>query len=260
MTLFVARVYTGVSDRWHADYERGRPGWPREVVSVPGLPPAATVLELGAGTGKLTRLLVAAFAQVLVVEPDPGMSRLLAELCPEAQLLSGNAEAIPLPDGAADGVFVAEAFHNFDGDRAVVELARVLRLGGALVLLWNVPAGPTEPAIEDAERLLEAHVPGGLDYDPLDLNTRRFASGDWRLPFAGSPFAEFQEVRLPNPQTVDADGLVAFFGSMGWIADLPDAERLPLLAGVRARLPAAEYRRPWETRLFWTRRQAAGAW
>ena len=87
----------GSLDRWPEDYERGRPGWPREAVDLPGLPPAATVLDLGAGTGKLTRLLVSAFGRVIAVEPADAMRRLLVTLCPAAEALPGTGQEIPLP-------------------------------------------------------------------------------------------------------------------------------------------------------------------
>jgi hypothetical protein len=134
----------------------------------------------------------------------------------------------------------------------------VLRPGGVLVLMWNLPAGPTEPSIVAVEQLLHERAPDETRFgaDPLDLNPALYASGKWRLAFAESPFEELQETRLPNPQTVDRDGLVAFFASMGWIGDLPDADRLPLLEEVRSLLAAAEYRRPWKTHLHWTRRAA----
>ncbi|MDP8911091.1 MAG: class I SAM-dependent methyltransferase [Actinomycetota bacterium] len=217
------------------------------------------MLELGAGTGKLTRLLVSTFDRVVAVEPAEGMRRLLVSLCPEVEALSGSAEAIPLADASVDAVFAAEAFHKFNGERAVAEIARVLRPQGVLVLMWNLPAAPTEPSIAAVEKLLEEHVPnkGDLGYDPLDLNPSVYASGEWRLAFAESPFEDLQETRLPNPQTVDRDGLVAFLASMGWIADLPDADRLPLLDEVRSLLAASEYQRPWETRVHWTRLVAA---
>ena len=246
---------SGSFDRWPDDYERGRPGWPREVVEIPGLPAAASVLDLGAGTGKLTRLLVDAFDRVVAVEPAEAMRRLLVPLCPNAEVLPGTAEEIPLADAPVDAVFVAEAFHRFDREHALAEIARVLRPRGALVLMWNFPAGLTEPSIAAVEQLLHQRSPdrAELGYDPLDLNSTLYESGEWRLPFAQSPFEELQEKRLPNPQTVDREGLVAFFASMGWIADLPDVDRLPLLDEVRSLLDAAEYRRPWETRAHWTR-------
>jgi SAM-dependent methyltransferase len=250
------RMPAGSLDRWPEDYERGRPGWPPEVVDVPGLPPAATVLELAAGTGKLTRLLVSRFGRVVAVEPAEAMARLLAPRCPEAEVLSGSAEEILLADASVDAVFAAECFHLFDAERALAEIARVLRPRGVLVLLWNLPAGPTEPSIEAVEQLLGPHAPDATEFgaEPLDLNPARYASGEWRSAFAASPFEELRETPLPNPQTLDRDGVVAFFASMGWIADLPGTERLPLLDEVRSLLAAHEYRRPWETRVHWTRR------
>jgi SAM-dependent methyltransferase len=245
----------GSSDRWPEDYERGRPGWPPEVIAIASLPPEARVLELGAGTGKLTRLLVSAFAGVFAVEPADAMRRLLATLCPEAEALAGTAQEIPLADASVDAVFAAEAFHWFDDARALAEIARVLRPRGVLVLMWNLPAGEWEPSISDVEDLLyeRGPKPGDVSYDPLDLEGPRYASGEWRLAFADSMFERAQETRLPNPQTLDRDGLVAYFASMGWLADLPDDERLPLLDKVRSLLPAAEYRRQWETDVHWTR-------
>jgi SAM-dependent methyltransferase len=190
----------GSLDRWPEDYERGRPGWPPEVVDIPGLPSAATVLELGAGTGKLTRLLVPTFRRVVAVEPAEAMRRLLASLCPKAEAVAGSAEEIPLANASIDAVFAAEAFHRFDGERALAEIARVLRPRGVLVLMWNLPAGPTEPSIAAVERLLHRRGPdrAELGYDPLDLNTTRYASGEWRLVFADSPFEELQETRLSS--------------------------------------------------------------
>jgi SAM-dependent methyltransferase len=251
----------GSFDRWPDDYERGRPGWPPEVVDVPGLPSAATVLELGAGTGKLTRLLGSTFGRIVAVEPAEAMRRVLVARCPEVEVLDGNAEAIPLADASVDAVFAAEAFHRFDGEQALAEIARVLRPRGALVLMWNLPVGSWEPSIAAVERLLSERGPSRdeVGYDPLDLNPTLYASGEWRLAFATAPFEELQEARLPNPQTVDRDGLVAFLASMGWIADLPDADRLPLLDEVRSLLAVGEYRRMWATHLHWTRLAARAA-
>jgi SAM-dependent methyltransferase len=243
----------GSGDRWPEDYERGRPSYPSEVVDIPGLPAVSAVLDLGAGTGKLTRLLVTTFGRVVAVEPAEAMRRHLAQHCPDAEVLTGSAEEIPLADASVDAVFAAEAFHWFDYERALTEIARVVRPRGALVLMWNLPAGPTEPSIPAVDQLVRERAPRDLEYDPGDLNSSRYASGEWRAAFTGSPFEELHEARLPNPQTLDRDGLVAFLASMGWIADLPDADRLPLLETIRSLLVADEYRRPWETRVYWTR-------
>jgi SAM-dependent methyltransferase len=244
----------GSGDSWSEDYERGRPGWPGDVIDLPGLPSTATVLDLGAGTGKLTRLLVRAFGRVVVVEPADAMRRILEMLCPEAEVLRGTGQEIPLTEASVDAVFAAQAFHWFDDERAVAEIARVLRPRGALVLMWNLPGGPWEPSTAAAEELLTRRRPNPTDvsYDPLDLGTgARYESDEWSL--AESSLEPLQAMRLPNPQMLDRDGLVAYFASMGWLADLPDDERLPLLDEVGALLTAAEYRRLWETHVHWTR-------
>jgi SAM-dependent methyltransferase len=247
-------VPAGSGDRWPEVYERGRPGWPREAVELPGLVPAATVLDLGAGTGKLTRVLVPLFDRVVAVEPADAMRRLLVTLCPGAEARAGNAREIPLPDGSVDAVFAAEAFHWFDDDRSLAEMARVLRAGGSLVLMWNLPAGPWEPSITAVEARLHERPPeGAFDYDPLDLDGPRRGDGDWSGSFAAAGFEALRDIRVPNPQTLDQEGLVAFFASMGWIADLADEERVSLLAEVRSLLTAREYSRPWETHVYWTR-------
>jgi SAM-dependent methyltransferase len=216
------------------------------------------VLDLAAGTGKLTRLLAAAFDRVVAVEPSEPMRRLFLQVCPEVEALAGTAHEIPLADGAVDAVFVAQAFHCFDDERALAEIARVLRPGGAIVVMWNEPAGPVDPSAAAAESLLNEHVPNvSLGYDPLDLGSVRYSSGEWRRAFAALPFEPLREARLPNPQTLDREGLVAFYASMGWLADLPDEQRLPILDEVRSLLTADEYRRVWETHLHWTRLAAA---
>ena len=91
-----------------------------------------------------------------------------------------------------------------------------------------------------------------VSYDPLDLGGPRYAPGEWPLPEPS--FEPLREQRLANPQALDRDGLLAYFASMGWLADLSDDERLPLLDEVRSRLASDEYRRHWETRVHWTRR------
>jgi SAM-dependent methyltransferase len=246
----------GSRDRWPEDYERGRPGWPSEVVDLPGLPPTATVLDLGAGTGKLTRLLVP-FDRVVAVEPADAMRRMLGMLCPEAEALPGTGQEIPLADASVDAIFAAQAFHWFDDEHAIAEIARVLRPFGGLVLMWNHPAGPWQPSTAAAEDLLTALSPrpDEVSYDPLDLGGPRYAPGEWPLP--ESLFEPLQELRQPNPQRLDRDALVAFFASMGWFADLPDDRRLPLVEEVRSLLTASEYRRQWETHVYRTRRAAS---
>ena len=123
-------------------------------MDLPALSSTATVVDLGAGTGKLTRLLVPAFGRVIAVEPSDAMRRKLDAFCPKAESLAGTGQEIPLPDASVDAVFAAQAFHWFDDEPAVAEIARVLRPRGALVLMWNLPAGQWEPSAAAAEELL----------------------------------------------------------------------------------------------------------
>lgn len=125
-------------DQAAALYAVARPDYPEAALTWLLPPGAGRVLDLGAGTGKLTRQLVDRGLQVVAVEPSPEMGAELSAYVPEADLCEAGAERIPLPDGDADAVLVGQAFHWFDQDRAVPEMARVLRPGGQLGLLWNV--------------------------------------------------------------------------------------------------------------------------
>jgi SAM-dependent methyltransferase len=242
-----------MASRWHADYERGRPGYPASAVRVLDEPGSNVVLELGAGTGKLTRLLVQDHAEVVAVEPDPGMWRGLVAACPEATLIAGMAEAVPLADRSVDAVFCAEAFHWFAHDRALAEIGRVLRPNGALALLWNRPAGGIDPPITAVERLLAPLWPEDIDM-PLDLDARNFPyARDWPRSFATSAFEPLQEHSFPNRHLIDREGLVAFFASMGWIGSLPDDERTSLLDRVRSALDDTAYVLSFETYVYSTR-------
>lgn len=124
-----------------AEYERHRPEYPEEALRWAaeqlGLAPRARVLDVGAGTGKLTRGLVALGFEVVAVEPGAPMLAQLRMAVPEAEALEGPAEAIPLPDASVQAAFAGQAFHWFDRPRALTELNRVIKSGGGLVLLWN---------------------------------------------------------------------------------------------------------------------------
>jgi ubiquinone/menaquinone biosynthesis C-methylase UbiE len=221
-------------------YERARPGWPIEAIRDLGIPRAATVLDLGAGTGKLTRILVEHFDRVVAVEPLDGMRALLTSLVPQADAIKGHAETIPLADDSCDAVFCAENFHWFDGDLALEQIGRVLRPGGNLILLWNVPAKPTEPSITAAADLLQRR-------GSSERAVARYDSGEWRQPFLGSPFERLREAHYLHSQSVDRDELLAYFASMSWIAVLPERERRDLLEEVRHLLDADRYTRFWRT-------------
>ncbi|MGY4710302.1 class I SAM-dependent methyltransferase [Mycolicibacterium sp. CBM1] len=120
-----------------AAYERGRPSYPPEAIDWLLPPGARDVLDLGAGTGKLTTRLVERGLDVVAVDPLAEMLELLSSALPGTPALLGTAEQIPLPDNSVDAVLVAQAWHWFDPQRAVAEVARVLRPGGRLGLVWN---------------------------------------------------------------------------------------------------------------------------
>jgi SAM-dependent methyltransferase len=120
-----------------AAYERGRPSYPPEAIDWLLSQDAHDVLDLGAGTGKLTTRLVERGLDVVAVDPIPEMLELLSASLPDIPALLGTAEDIPLPDNSVDSVLVAQAWHWFDPERAVKEVARVLRPGGRLGLVWN---------------------------------------------------------------------------------------------------------------------------
>ncbi len=120
-----------------AAYERGRPSYPPEAIDWLLPAGARDVLDLGAGTGKLTTRLVERGLDVVAVDPLAEMLELLSSALPDTPALLGTAEQIPLPDNSVDAVLVAQAWHWFDAERAAAEVARVLRPGGRLGLVWN---------------------------------------------------------------------------------------------------------------------------
>jgi SAM-dependent methyltransferase len=124
-----------------AEYERHRPGYPEEALRWAadrlGLDPGARVLDIGAGTGKLTRSLVSIGFDVVAVEPGAPMLDQLRTAVPEVEALEAPAESIPLPDETVDAAFAGQAYHWFDRERALPELQRVIKARGGLVLLWN---------------------------------------------------------------------------------------------------------------------------
>lgn len=217
-------------------YERGRPGYPVAAIErlLERLPPTPLVLDLAAGTGKLTRPLLAAGARVTAVEPVAEMRAALP-----AGALDGTAEAIPLGDGSVDAVTVGQAFHWFDGDAALAEIARVLRPGGLLALFWNrrVESDPVNEAIES---LVAPHRG--------DVPTHR--SNAWRAAFERTTqFGPLEELELEHAQVQDADGLEARVASISFIASLEAGERAGVLERVRALAADGPVRVPYRTEL-----------
>jgi SAM-dependent methyltransferase len=222
-------------DRTAEDYELGRPEWPGEAVDALGLPPDAEVLELGSGTGKLTRRLVERVARVVAVEPLPGMRAVLARAVPAAESIDARAEALPLPDASVDAVVSSDAFHWFDLRRTLAEIRRVLRPTGILAVLTSKPDGPVEPSIHGVSALFAAHR------RPAEHPGSRFDSGEWLRAFSAPPAGRV--VRWE--QTLGREEAVSYHASLSWIAALPETEREGLLGQLRDLLPDVTYRRRW---------------
>jgi SAM-dependent methyltransferase len=201
-------------------YEEGRPEYPPAALEPLGLAPGVTVLDLAAGTGKLTRALTAIGATVIAVEP---VAEMRAALPDSVTAMDGTAEAIPLDAGSVELVTVAQAFHWFDGPAALAEIHRVLRPGGRLAILWNrrVEDDPVNGAIEE---LIE----------PYRRGTPTHRGDGWRAAFESTTlFGPLVEHVYANEQVLDADGLAARICSISFIARLPGAERAGLLARAR---------------------------
>jgi SAM-dependent methyltransferase len=215
-------------------YERARPEYPPEAIAWLAdeldLRPGRTVVDLAAGSGKLTRPLAALGCEVIAIEP---VAEMRAAIGPTARALDGTAEAMPLPDDSADAVTVGQAFHWFDGPKALAEIERVLRPGGALALAWN--RRPSESS--------ELHAQISALIAPYRGDAPAHASGAWRDAFVGR---ELTEVKFDFTQRMDADAVADRVGSTSFIAALDDAIRAPLVERVRALVPDGPVDVPYE--------------
>jgi ubiquinone/menaquinone biosynthesis C-methylase UbiE len=204
-------------------YDRHRPGWPAEAVERAlrelGLGRESTVVDLAAGTGKLTRELRPRVARVVAVEPSGDMLRQLREGIPEVEALEGTADAIPLAEASVDGVFVAEAFHWFATPEAVTEIARVLRPGGGLALLWNLYEWGDEGWLEKFGGVL------GERLAPAVAQANRNRPENWEAAFDGSPFGPFARFDVPHEMRTDADGVIAHVGTWSHMRVLDESAR-----------------------------------
>ncbi len=179
-------------------------------------------MDLGAGTGKFTELLVPTGARLIALEPVDAMRAKLAALLPTVTTVAGDAEAIPLASGAARAVVAAQAFHWFDAPRALAEIHRVLEPGGGLGLVWNA-----RDTSVDWVREMAAIV------DEYGDAIRRHESGEWRAAFPAPGFGPLEDRSFPNVQPIEPDGVVERVASTSFIARLPDDERAQILERIR---------------------------
>jgi len=212
-------------------YERARPEYPADAVAWVAdeldLRPGRTVLDLGAGTGKLTRALVNTGARVVAVEPGEQMLSQLRRVVPEAEALHGAAEEIPLPDESIDAATMGQSFHWFRHGEALPELHRVLRRGGGIALLWNWRDQKSELQ-ERLNGLIEPFVPAG-----------RNRGRAWAEPLDASPlFSQSEKREFRFSQRLDAQALVDRVASISFVAVAPAEWQTDLFEQVRALVTA----------------------
>lgn len=209
-------------------YERGRPDYPaaaiERIVERLGLRPGRTVLDLAAGTGKLTRRLVPTGANVIAVEPVREMRAELERRVPAVAVLAGVAEKIPLADRYVDAVTVGQAFHWFKPDDALREIHRVLKPGGGVGLVWNAgdERNPIQAGLADI-------------VDPISGDTPRRKHRDWKSLLVDSGlFDDCERALFENVQETDEQGVVERVLSISFIATAPTSVRDDVEAQVRA--------------------------
>ena len=216
-------------------YERGRPEYRPAVVGALaaelGLGPEAPVLDLAAGTGKLTRALVAAGLDVVAVEPQDQMREKLARVVGPDRAREGVAEAIPLPDASVEAVTVADGFHWFDHAKALAEIRRVLRPGGGLAVLTTFPDWSGASWAHELGTLIQEMRSEHPAFDGPSWQESVGAAGGWTAP---------RGIVVTAPEPADSERIVDYVASISFIAALPDEERLAFLARVASLVRAGE--------------------
>ena len=209
-------------------YAQGRPDYPRQLTGwladTLHIDAHASVIDLGAGTGKFTRLLSTLAPTLIAVEPVAAMGAQLTKLLPDVRLVNGTAESIPLPAASADAVVCAQAFHWFSTEAALAEIHRVLKPDGRLGLVWNV----RDESVDWVAAITDIIT-------PYEGDTPRFHTGRWREAFTGEYFSEPEMTCFPynhvgSPQEVIIDR----FLSVSFIAALPEASKAVVTAQLQA--------------------------
>jgi SAM-dependent methyltransferase len=199
------------------EYERARPNYPPDAVGWLVPEGVRTVLDLGAGTGKFTRSLVARGLEVIALEPDDVMRAALSGALPSVRAVKGTAEAIPLPVASVDVVTAAQSWHWVDEERALPEVARVLKPGGALALVWNV----RDESVPWVERLSE--IIGDSDAE------RAIQQGIT----IGAPFGPTERFEVAWSATTNLDDLLTLVASRSYIITADEVRRAEVFDGVR---------------------------
>ncbi|MCU1602829.1 MAG: class SAM-dependent methyltransferase [Frankiales bacterium] len=211
-------------------YAAARPTYPVDALRFVLPPGARRVLDLGAGTGKLTSVLLDLGLEVVAVEPDDAMRTLID---PRAEVLEGTAEDVPVEDGSVDAVVVGQAWHWFDEQAALASVRRVVRPGGTLGLLWNV--------LDDSDGW-------PLDLaDHIGMEDRLSLVNDTEEQPTDATSGRWQRQLFRHAQHADADLVVSNLASRSIVIVMPDAERTVHLDKVRSVVPDGEFDIPWVT-------------
>lgn len=223
----LAEKFAGVAGA----YERGRPEYAPAAVGALaaelGLPAGARVLDLAAGTGKLTRALLTAGLDVVAVEPQAEMRGHLASTVGEEHVLDGLAEAIPVPDDSFDAVTVADGFHWFDQAVALEEIRRVLRPGGGLAILATLPDWTGASWAHELGGLMQELRPEHPYFDGPPWHEAVRVAGGWTQP---------RDIRVTTNQPARPERMVDYLSSMSWMAAMPDDQRAEVLVRIEGLL------------------------
>jgi SAM-dependent methyltransferase len=216
-------------------YERGRPEYAPAVIGAISaelrIPPGGLVLDLAAGTGKLTRALLNMGLDVLAVEPQAPLREILAASVGSERVREGLAEAIPLPDGSVAAVTVADAFHWFDHAAALAEIRRVLCPGGGLAVLFTVPDWGGASWAHEVGTLMAGLRPEHPHFDGPPWQDAVRAAGDWTA---------LRQIRVTALQPALPERFLDYLASVSWMAALPEDRRTETLAQISAIVSAGD--------------------
>jgi len=219
-----------------ADYDRYRPGPPPQALDWLIPPGAGAILDLAAGTGVVTRELIGRAARVIAVEPDPRMRAVLAARCPEAEVMDGRGEDIPLPDASVDAVVVSAAWHWLDPGRAVPEITRVLRTGGTLGVMWTARDGRV-PWVAEFNALARE----SREADRAAERSARRRRRQVTFP-PGTPLSPPEERRFEFSLPMTSQQLAGLLGTYSGVITLEEEQR----AAFSRRVTAFLDRQPWD--------------